>query len=503
MKSSAPGVNAVSNERIKPETKNSKALLTRKILWPGYIFALLINDVVMTLLAFRLAYFFRFELNLTFFRLEVVPALSYYSIVSLVLSLAWLLIFAIVGLYQHENLLGGTDEYAMVGRGTTMGMMVLIVVGFLEPTIIIARGWVLMAWVFSLVLINAGRFTLRRVVYMLRRRGYFRSNTVIVGANDEGLSLARQLLAWDTSGLNVVGFIDKKFKPGTTLFGNLRVLGNLDQLDEVVQAYGVEELVLASSAISSHDKMLDIFQRYGVNSGVNVRMSSGLYEIITTGLTVKEFAYVPLVGVNKVRLTGLDTFIKFVMDYAMAIPAMVVLFPIMIAIAIAIKLDSPGPVFHRRRVMGVNGRQFDALKFRTMHVDGDAILEKHPELKAELARKRKLKYDPRVTRVGRFLRRTSLDELPQFINVILRDMSIVGPRIISPQEMEHYSQWGINLLTVKPGITGLWQVSGRSDITYEERVRLDMHYIRNWSIWLDLQILIRTIPAVIKATGAY
>jgi exopolysaccharide biosynthesis polyprenyl glycosylphosphotransferase len=384
-----------------------------------------------------------------------------------------------------------------------MGMLVLIVAGFLQPSFIIARGWVLMAWLFSLVLIDAGRFVLRRVVYMLRRRGLFLAKTIIVGANDEGLSLARQLRAWKTSGLDVIGFVDKKFKPGTLLFGNMRVLGDMEQLDDVIQGYGVEELVLASSAISSHDKMLDIFQRYGVNSGVNVRMSSGLYEIITTGLTVKEFAYVPLVGVNKVRLTGLDTFIKFAIDMMITIPAMILLFPIMLVIGIAIKLDSPGPILHRRRVMGVNKCQFDALKFRTMYVNGDEIIGRYSGLRAELERNHKLKNDPRVTRVGRFLRKWSLDELPQLINVIKRDMSVVGPRMICPEEMGNYSQWNINLLTVKPGITGLWQVSGRSDVTYEERVRLDMHYIRNWSIWLDAQILIRTIPAVLKARGAY
>jgi len=182
---------------------------------------------------------------------------------------------------------------------------------------------------------------------------------------------------------------------------------------------------------------------------------------------------------------------------------MILLLPILLIIGIAIKLDSPGPILHRRRVMGVNKRQFDALKFRTMYVDGDNIIEKYPGLKADLARNHKLKDDPRVTRVGRFLRKWSLDELPQLINVIKREMSIVGPRMICPEEMGNYSQWNINLLTVKPGITGLWQVSGRSDVTYEERVRLDMHYIRNWSIWLDVQILIRTVPAVLKARGAY
>jgi lipopolysaccharide/colanic/teichoic acid biosynthesis glycosyltransferase len=153
--------------------------------------------------------------------------------------------------------------------------------------------------------------------------------------------------------------------------------------------------------------------------------------------------------------------------------------------------------------MGVNGRQFDAFKFRTMYVSGDEILSAYPELKAELEANYKLKDDPRITRVGKILRKLSIDELPQLFNVIRREMSLVGPRMITLPEMAKYHQWYMNLLTVRPGITGLWQVSGRSDVTYEERVRLDMQYIRNWSIWLDMQLLLETIPAVIKRRGAY
>jgi lipopolysaccharide/colanic/teichoic acid biosynthesis glycosyltransferase len=153
--------------------------------------------------------------------------------------------------------------------------------------------------------------------------------------------------------------------------------------------------------------------------------------------------------------------------------------------------------------MGLNGKQFYALKFRTMVINGDEVLDQHPELKGELATNHKLKNDPRVTRIGAFLRRYSLDELPQLINVLRRDMSLVGPRMISPEEAPMYKQFVMNLFTVLPGITGLWQVSGRSDISYEERVRLDMVYVRNWSIWLDLQILFQTIPAVLGARGAY
>jgi lipopolysaccharide/colanic/teichoic acid biosynthesis glycosyltransferase len=154
--------------------------------------------------------------------------------------------------------------------------------------------------------------------------------------------------------------------------------------------------------------------------------------------------------------------------------------------------------------MGVGGKEFDALKFRTMLVNGDALLAQQPAYLAELKKNHKLKYDPRITRVGRFLRRTSLDELPQLINVLLGDMSLVGPRMITAAEMAQYGLMQHNLLTVKPGLTGLWQVSGRSDLTYAERVRLDMHYIRNYSIWLDLQILFfQTLPAVLHGRGAY
>jgi exopolysaccharide biosynthesis polyprenyl glycosylphosphotransferase len=248
---------------------------------------------------------------------------------------------------------------------------------------------------------------------------------------------------------------------------------------------------------------LEIFQKYGMSEDISVRMSSGLYEIITTGLRVREYAYVPLVCVNKVRLTGVDSLLKMVLDFGLGIPILIASLPIMAVIAILIRLDSPGPIIHRRRVMGVNNRQFDAFKFRTMYVNGDEILAQSKELQQELAEKHKLKNDPRVTRVGRVLRKLSLDELPQIFNVLRFEMSLVGPRMISPEEMKEYNQWGMNLLTVRPGITGLWQVSGRSDLSYAERVRLDMHYIRNWSIWLDLQLLIQTIPAVLRRRGAY
>jgi exopolysaccharide biosynthesis polyprenyl glycosylphosphotransferase len=301
----------------------------------------------------------------------------------------------------------------------------------------------------------------------------------------------------------VVGFVDKKIKPGNQVWGGLSVLGDMEHIDEVISEYQIEDLILATSAISSRDKMVDIFKRYGADRNIRVRFSSGLYEIITTGLTVTQFAYVPLVEVNSVRLTGIDRFLKGLLDYSLTIPGLIVLMPVFLVLGILVKLDSPGPIFHRRRVVGVNGQPFDAFKFRTMYINGDELLKSKPDLAAELARNHKLKDDPRVTKIGHFLRKFSLDELPQLFNVIRREMSLVGPRMITEKEIEKYDRWDMNLLTVQPGITGLWQVSGRSDISYDDRVRLDMYYIRNWNIWLDLQLLIQTIPAVIRGRGAY
>ena len=472
--------------------------LSKQASWRLYRLALVLNDVLGIVLGLRLAYWARFELALPFFQPDANSSSPFYSTLVLTLIPLWLAIFAATGLYRQRNLLGGALEYQLVFRATTLGMMAVIIVGFLAPDFVIARGWLLLAWFLTFMLTAAGRFWFRRLIYAMRRRGYFVRPTLIVGNNEEGRLMAEQLQLWTTSGLELIGTV------GTMEATNngIPVLGDLEQLDELVERYDVSELVLATSALSRED-MLSIFQKYGIAERPNLRLSSGLFEIITTSLDVHEIGYVPLMSVNKVRLTGPDKVLKLLMDYALSIPGIILISPFLLLMAILIRLDSPGPVIHRRRVMGVNGKQFDAYKFRTMATNGDQLLTESPELQAELAENYKLKYDPRITRMGRFLRRFSLDELPQVFNVLKREMSLVGPRMISPAEMEKYDQWGINLLTAHPGITGLWQVSGRSDVSYEDRVRMDMHYVRNWSLWLDLQLLVQTIPAVFRARGAY
>jgi exopolysaccharide biosynthesis polyprenyl glycosylphosphotransferase len=464
------------------------------------VVALLVVDALALTTAFWLAYLLRFE---------VLPyaapyALGDYALLVGAFVPAWLVLFAVFQLYNPHTLFGGIQEYAQVFNAVSLGMVALVALGFFlrDAAFTISRGWLVLSWLFTLLLVGGARFGLRRVVYALRRRGHLLSPALIVGANEEGRALAQQLDNWATSGLYVAGFVDGEALPVGTVLDAHPILGSLGDLERVVAEEGIVEIIIAPTALT-REQLLSIFRAFGVDSDVEVRLSSGLFEVMTTGLQVKELAYVPLISVSKARMTGGDAVLKAVLDYALAVPGLILLSPFLVLVALAVKLDSPGSVIYRRRVMGTGGREFDAFKFRTMHTNGDEILAACPELKARLENNHKLEDDPRVTRVGRVLRRFSVDELPQLFNVLRREMSLVGPRMISPPEMAEYGKWGMNLLTVKPGLTGLWQVSGRADVSYEERVRLDMHYIRNWTIWLDLQLLMRTIPAVFKGRGAY
>jgi exopolysaccharide biosynthesis polyprenyl glycosylphosphotransferase len=463
--------------------------------------ALVLGDTLGVVVGFILAYKVRFELGLQIFQ-DVTPSPIVYTWLFLSLLPLWLVIFALFGLYDRRHLLGGTEEYARVFHACTLSVMLVIAADFLTLTLVIARGWLLMAWLLSFLMVGGLRFGLRRIIYKLRQRGYFLTTTIIVGANEEGLALSEQLRNWQTSGLYVVGFVGDTLRPRATALDSLPLLGQVDDLEQLIKEYGVEELVIATTALS-REALLQIFEAYGVRSDVQIRMSSGLFEIMTTGVQVKELAYVPLVSINKVRLTGLDVLLKTVLDYGLTVPGLIVISPLLLLIALVVRLDSPGPVIYRRQVLGIGGRQFDAFKFRTMRANHEPALSQNPAIQQQFKLGIKPKNDPRITKIGRLLRKYSLDELPQLVNVLKGDMSLVGPRMITSEEQGLYGKWGMNLLTVKPGITGLWQVSGRSDVSYEERVRLDMWYIRNYTIWLDLQIILQTIPAVLRGKGAY
>lgn len=460
-------------------------------------------DALAIAAAFALAYLLRFYNPLWPYYSPF--TLAFYLRLGLAMVPAWLALFAFHHLYDPEELLGGTREYVNVISAVTTGVVVMLAYDFLlRGEAEISRGWLLLTWPLAILVVGGTRFTLRRVVYAMRRRGRWLRPAVVVGANEEGRAVAHHLgEASAASGVRIVGFVDddppadQAGRPGPPL------LGTLADLPRLIAQHDVRELIVAGTALP-RERLLDLFRQFGQNGGnVTVRLSSGLYEILTTGMRVRKVGYVPLVTLERTRITGVDAVLKRLLDVGGSLLGLLLAGLPMLVIAMLVRVTSPGPVLYRRRVIGQGGRPFDALKFRTMRGDGAALLAGRPDLQEELRRAGKLKDDPRVTPLGRTLRRFSLDELPQLLNILAGQMSLVGPRMITVEEWPHYGKWQHNLLTVKPGLTGLWQVSGRSDVAYEERVRLDMHYIRNYTIWLDLQLVLQTVGAVLRGTGAY
>lgn len=464
--------------------------------------ALTAIDLMAVLVGFWLAYTLRFEAGITWLYEPEASPLVFYSRIVFLLAPAWLILFRLFGLYDFKYLFAGMHEYARAFNACTLGMMFIILATFFEPTFNIARGWLVLSWVLVTSSVLLGRFVLRRVVQRMRVKGRFLTTVLVVGADEEGQAIAQQLQANRTAGIWIAGFADDQKESGSQPVSGIPVLGPLDAMASLVRHNGIQEIIVASTALS-REQLLELFTTFGAAEDITLRISSGLYEILTTGVEVQNIGNVPLLSINKVRLSVGEMFLKRVLDLLVSSVILLVAWPLMLIIAAAIRLDSPGPVLYRRRVLGIGSQTFAALKFRTMYTDAEERLVDDPELSREYEENYKLKNDPRVTRVGRFLRRTSLDELPQLFNVLWGQMSLVGPRMITCEEQARYGKWGMNLSTVKPGITGLWQVSGRSDVSYKERVMLDMNYIRNYSIWLDLHLLYRTIPVVLKGHGAY
>ncbi len=490
-------MSTINVERIATSTQSATRRSQQRI----YLAALIVGDALTIALAFTLSYAVRFELPISFFEDSSLPErLPNFWILFLIPP--FLLVLSLFQLYDTQYLLGGMHEYSRVLNATSVIVTFVIVLSFLFPLLRVSRGFLAVSWIIVTALLLLERFALRHLVYRLRRHGFLTRRTLIVGADEDARHIAEQLLATPTCGAELLGFVANDHPVGTPLTRNLTVVGTLERLPALVERLGVEELILSTEGLH-RSETIRVFQNYAYNEDIAVRFLPGLFEIFATGVQVKEIGSVPLVSMNRVRLNPWESAFKTLVDYSAAVVLLILLSPIFIALALMIKSDSPGPVFHRRRVVGRGGQPFDAFKFRTMRIDGDAILAQYPELQAELKQNHKLKHDPRVTRVGQILRHTSLDELPQLFNILLGQMSLVGPRMITLEEMDKYGKWRWNLLTVKPGITGLWQISGRSDVTYEERVRLDMYYIRNYTLWLDLQILWRTAPAVLRRQGAY
>jgi exopolysaccharide biosynthesis polyprenyl glycosylphosphotransferase len=457
---------------------------------------LAIGDACAVALAFALAYVLRFKAGWQIFYAPTTSPLDFYSSLVFWLVPLVLVVYACYRLYVPSLLFDGPNEYARIVSGSTLAMLLVVLVSFFfDSGLVIARGWIIISWFALLFCVGANRFIMRRVVYALRRAGWIGRRVIVVGKGDDAVGLVHRILDTPDSGLQIVARVE----PAELLA--VDPASGTSALQRCVATANADAVIVSAASVSQLE--LSAIVRELSYTATDLQLVPGMHEILTTGVQVREIRGLPLVTMNKARITGYDLLLKKGLDYTVAIGVLLVLALPLLLVALAVRLTSPGPVLYRRRVVGQQGKCFDALKFRTMFVNGDEILAHQPELARKLANEGKLVDDPRITPLGRWLRRWSIDEFPQLLNVIRGEMSLVGPRMISEGEAGHFGQWRENLFTVPPGLTGLWQVSGRSELGYEDRVRLDMHYIRSYSILSDIEVLLRTVPAVLKGVGAY
>lgn len=317
--------------------------------------------------------------------------------------------------------------------------------------------------------------------------------------------LAAQIGFDESNGFEVVGFVDDGRETGERVFEALHALGPVDSLAEIVEREKVEEVIIAKSDVS-HDELLDLIDR-SKETRAGVRLVSELYSVVGEKVRLEEYIGVPIVRVQQNQESVLFAVYKRVFDFVFGAVALVLLAIPMAVIAVLIKLSSPGPVLYRHTRIGKDGEPFEFYKFRTMYAGSDDT--SHRKFVDRLINEedcdgiKKIVEDPRVTPIGRFLRRTSLDELPQLINVLQGHMSLVGPRPCLPYELEMYRSWHRRRLSVTPGCTGLWQVSGRSAVGFNDMVILDLFYIENMSPLFDLRIIFRTIPVMLLGRGGH
>ena len=411
---------------------------------------------------------------------------------------AWVLAAKIARLYDGDEERASTtttDDLARVFQLSTLGAWVFVAVTWISGLPRPDVGRVIAVW-----LLAVGTVTLARVAARAacRQRLTYLQNTVIVGAGDVGQLVARKFLKHPEYGINLLGFVDGDPRSLTNGLASVPVLGGTAELPGLVRALDVERVVVAFTR-DTQDDLLELVRNLN-ELDVQVDIVPRFFEVIGPHTVVHDVEGLSLVGVPPVRLPRSSRLLKRTMDLAVALPGLLLLTPVLALVAIAIKLDSPGPVFFRQVRMGSRDRAFRIVKFRTMAVDADARKSEVAHLNRHAAdgdgRMFKIPGDPRVTRVGRLLRRTSLDELPQLLNVIRGEMSLVGPRPLILAESRHVRDWARRRLDLKPGITGLWQVLGRSDIPFDEMVRLDYVYVTGWSLGGDLRLVLRTLPAL-------
>jgi exopolysaccharide biosynthesis polyprenyl glycosylphosphotransferase len=445
-------------------------------------------DVSLVVCAFVIAYWLRFVVAAN--ELAALGVEEYVR-VGVIVGLATCGLFALRGQYETPRPTGWATRLHTVVSAVSTALVLSLASTFFVGDQALSRLWLATGWLLAVASLMIWR-TLAARLYVLARNAIAPATRVlVVGANPLGGQLAVELSEW----YHVIGFVDN----GSDLIDSpFPLLGSVSELERVIHAYAVDEVIIALPT-KRREQVTRLVDR-GFHRAVKFKFVTGIGELLPERLEVQRLGGRSYIGFTPVAEVS---WIKRVIDVMLVGVGLLALAPLIAIISLAIKLDSPGPIFYGQPRIGKNGRQFRMFKFRSMVIGADtqlAELRDHNEASGPLF---KMRRDPRVTRVGRFIRRWSLDELPQLFNVLRGEMSLVGPRPPVPLEVAAYEDWQLGRLRAVPGITGLWQVSGRSDVPFHDMVRLDLHYIRNWSLALDVEILLRTIPAVLSSRGAY
>jgi exopolysaccharide biosynthesis polyprenyl glycosylphosphotransferase len=414
---------------------------------------------------------------------------------------AWVLLAQAYGLYDRDEEqadYSSVDDAWGVVNMVTLGTWILFagtwLTGVADPNFRKLFAF----WVSAIVLVSCGRVVARALA---RRTAAYVQNTLIIGAGDVGQLIAKKLLQHPEYGLNIVGFVDDQPTERRSDIGDLAIIGGLAHIALYVELLDVERVIVAFSN-DSHETTLETI-RLMETLDIQIDLVPRLFEGVPTESHFHSAEGLTLIALPRARLSRTSLMLKRTLDVVVSSASLVLLSPLLLTVAIGIKLDSPGPALFRQTRMGRNGGTFKILKFRTMTLDADARkhevahLNKHRHPNGD-PRMFKVRDDPRTTRFGRVLRRWSIDELPQLWNVLAGQMSLVGPRPLILDEHAHVDGWGLKRLELKPGITGLWQVLGRDDIPFSEMVELDYRYVTGWSLWNDVKLMFRTIPVLLR-----
>ncbi len=464
---------------------------------PIWVIAL---DIALINLAMGLAYVFRYRLQ---WFLDVVfdAPFSAYIPFNVLFSLGVPGILWATRAYSGWRGRAWPEHLFRIINAVGITLVLALAGSFLTKPLVYSRLLLFESAVFMVGLLSLNRAIILVVLGHLRRRGWGVKRIIIVGAGEVGRRVMRTVVARRDLGYEIVGYVDDNPDKGAGQVGRFRGLGTIDSLSHVIDAEEVDEVII-TLPWNYQRRILSVL-RACARRQVKARLVPDLFQMSLSRVEVGDLGGLPLVEIKEIAFGPFVLATKRVIDLVGASLGLLFGWPFLLLIGIVIKLDSRGPILFKQERVGENQQRFQCYKFRTMRLGAEkerANLQEYNEADGPLF---KIRDDPRVTRVGRLLRQTSLDEIPQLINVIRGEMSLVGPRPPIPSEVEQYRPWHRKRLSVPPGITGLWQVSGRSELTFEEMVLLDLYYIEHWSPWLDVMILLRTIPKVLARDGAY